>query len=155
MNEGIGTDGIAGNDHYRMTVDLNVLTISNQSLQQHRRSVDRSGRERVGCRRGERRDRYRSDGKFIEIKDDGIGMSIEDMNTSTLRVGYRRRDEDQETGRTTAKGRPVMGRKGLGKLSLFSIANTIEVHSAKNGESHGLRMTIDGITSSVQDKEPL
>ena len=25
MNEGIGTDGMAGNDHYRMTVDLNVL----------------------------------------------------------------------------------------------------------------------------------
>jgi hypothetical protein len=25
MNEGIGMDGMAGNDHYRMTVDLNVL----------------------------------------------------------------------------------------------------------------------------------
>jgi len=25
MNEGIGTEGMAGNDHYRMTVDLNVL----------------------------------------------------------------------------------------------------------------------------------
>lgn len=25
MNEGIGTDDMADNDHYRMTVDLNVL----------------------------------------------------------------------------------------------------------------------------------
>lgn len=25
MNEGIGTDGMAGNDHYRMAVDLNLL----------------------------------------------------------------------------------------------------------------------------------
>jgi len=80
-------------------------------------------------------------------------MSIEDMNTKYLRVGYRRRDENQETGRTTAKGRPVMGGKSLGKLSLFSIANTIEVHSARNGETHGLRMTIDGIHKSVQVME--
>ena len=84
------------------------------------------------------------EGKLIEIKDDGVGMSIKDMNTKYLRVGYRRRDEDQKTGRTTAKGRIVMGRKGLGKLSLLSIANTIEVHSAKDNEKpHGLRMTID------------
>lgn len=80
-------------------------------------------------------------------------MSIEDMNTKYLRVGYRRRDEDRETGRTTA-GRPVMSRKGLGKLSLFSIVNTIEVHSTKNAESHGPRMAIDGIHKSVQDREP-
>jgi hypothetical protein len=59
-------------------------------------------------------------------------MSVDDMNGKYLRVGYRRRDEDAEHGRkTTAKGRPVMGRKGLGKLSLFSIANVIEVQSAK------------------------
>lgn len=44
------------------------------------------------------------DGMFIKIKDDGIGMSNEDMNTKYLRVGYRRRDEERETGRTTAKG---------------------------------------------------
>lgn len=80
-------------------------------------------------------------------------MSIEDMNTKYLRVGYRRRDEDRETGRTTA-GRPVMSRKGLGELSLFSIVNTIEVHSTKNAESYGPRMAIDGIHKSVQDREP-
>ena len=85
------------------------------------------------------------DQKWIEIRDDGIGMSIEDMNNKYLRVGYRRRDEDSENGRKTKKGRPVMGRKGLGKLSLFSIAETIEVQSAKDGKSHGLRMTVDGI----------
>lgn len=57
-------------------------------------------------------------------------------------------------GKTTAKGRPVMGRKGLGKLSLFSIANVIEVESAKDGVAHGLRMTVEGIHESVQKKEP-
>src|SRR5690606_33731220 len=92
-------------------------------------------------------------GNWIEIVDDGIGMTIEDMNGKYLRVGYRRRDEDPEHGKTTAKGRPVMGRKGLGKLSLFSIANVIEVESAKGDAAHGLRMTVDGIHKSVQSKE--
>ena len=56
----------------------------------------------------------------ITIVDDGIGMSVKDMNEKYLRVGYRRREEDTLHGRLTAKGRPAMGRKGLGKLSLFS-----------------------------------
>ena len=155
MNEGIGTDGIAGNDHYRMTVDLNVLDHLGINLYSNIAAVLTEAVANAWDADAENVEiGIDPDGKFIEIKDDGIGMSIEDMNTKYLRVGYRRRDEDQETGRTTAKGRPVMGRKGLGKLSLFSIANTIEVHSAKNGESHGLRMTIDGIHKSVQDKEP-
>lgn len=155
MNEGIGTDGMAGSDHYRMTVDLNVLDHLGINLYSNIAAVLTEAVANAWDADAENVEiGIDPDGKFIEIKDDGIGMSIEDMNTKYLRVGYRRRDEDQETGRTTAKGRPVMGRKGLGKLSLFSIANTIEVHSAKNGEFHGLRMTIDGIHKSVQDKEP-
>ena len=92
------------------------------------------------------------DGKWIEIADDGMGMSVADMNDKYLRVGYRRREE--VSGRVTPKGRPVMGRKGLGKLSLFSIADTIEVHSAKDGGAHGLRMTVSGIHDSVRDQKP-
>lgn len=92
--------------------------------------------------------------EWIEIEDDGIGMSVDDLNGKYLRVGYRRRDEDTEHGRKTAKGRSVMGRKGLGKLSLFSIANVIEVQSAKNGGSHGFRMSVPGIHQAVQEKRP-
>src|SRR5690606_15919456 len=94
------------------------------------------------------------EGNWIEIVDDGIGMSVDDMNDKYLRVGYRRREEDALHGKTTAKGRPVMGRKGLGKLSLFSIANVIEVESSKNGSAHGLRMSVAGIHGSVQRREP-
>ena len=90
----------------------------------------------------------------IEIVDDGVGMTIDEMNDKYLRVGYRRREEDSDHGKTTAKGRQVMGRKGLGKLSLFSIAKCIDVQSAKDGHAHGLRMSTDGINKSVRDKEP-
>lgn len=93
-----------------------------------------------------------TDQNVIEIKDDGIGMTVTDMNNKYLRVGYRRREDDDPLSKVTAKGRPVMGRKGLGKLSLFSIAHVIEVQSAKDGEKHGLRMTVDGIHESVAKK---
>ncbi len=91
---------------------------------------------------------------WIEIEDDGIGMSVDDLNGKYLRVGYRRRDEDAEHGCRTAKGRPAMGRKGLGKLSLFSIANVIEVQSAKDGDMRGFRMSVPSIHEAVQEKRP-
>jgi hypothetical protein len=90
--------------------------------------------------------------EWIEIEDDGIGMSVDDLNGKYLRVGYRRRDEDAEHGGRTANGRLVMGRKGLGKLSLFSVANVIEVQSAKNGGKHGFRMSVPGIQQAVQER---
>ena len=37
-----------------------------------------------------------------------------------------------------AKGRPVMGRKGIGKLSLFAIADVVRVESSKDGARAGL-----------------
>lgn len=142
-------------DQYKMTVDLNVLDHLGINLYSNIAAVLTEAAANAWDADAEIVEiRIDPDGNWIKIIDDGIGMSIEDMNNKYLRVGYRRRDEDQDFGKTTAKGRPVMGRKGLGKLSLFSIAKTIEVHSAKDGESHGLRMTIDGIHKSVQDKEP-
>ena len=93
--------------------------------------------------------------EWIEIEDDGIGMTVDELNGKYLRVGYRRRDEDSEHGRITAKKRPVMGRKGLGKLSLFSIAETIEVQSARDGkQAAGFTMRVDGIKQAVSDKKP-
>src|SRR5690606_22779715 len=88
--------------------------------------------------------------EWIEIEDDGVGMDVGDLNGKYLRVGYRRRDEDPTHGSVTAKGRKVMGRKGLGKLSLFSIAEVIEVQSAKDGQKSGFLMTVKGIHDAVQ-----
>lgn len=155
MNTRIGGCWMPSNGEYKMTVDLNVLDHLGINLYSNIAAVLTEAVANAWDADAENVEiEIGPENKWIEIKDDGIGMSIDDMNNKYLRVGYRRRDEDQDTGRKTVKERPVMGRKGLGKLSLFSIANTIEVHSARNGESHGLRMSIDGIHKSVQDKEP-
>lgn len=140
---------------YKMTVDLNVLDHLGINLYSNIAAVLTEAvanawdadAENVYIKIG-------SDDSSIEITDDGIGMSVEDMNGKYLRVGYRRREDDSDYGRITAKGRPVMGRKGLGKLSLFSIASVIKVQSVKDSVAHGLKMTIAGINESVQNKEP-
>ncbi len=74
------------------------------------------------------------DGGTIIIKDDGSGMNIEDANEKFLTVGYDKRgkEKDVEGKVLTAKfGRLPMGRKGIGKLSTFAIANTVKVESIK------------------------
>ncbi len=142
-------------EKYRMTVDLNVLDHLGINLYSNIAAVLTEAVANAWDADAETVDiKIDPDGNWIKITDDGIGMTVGDMNGKYLRVGYRRRDEDSVHGKTTAKGRPVMGRKGLGKLSLFSIANVIEVQSAKDGLGHGLRMTVDGIHKSVEMKEP-
>lgn len=83
----------------------------------------------------------------IVISDDGFGMTVDDMNGRYLFVGYRKREDDGL--RRTPKGRAPMGRKGIGKLSLFSIAETVNVQSAKDGERHGLAMSVGDITIAI------
>ena len=85
----------------------------------------------------------------VVIADDGCGMSKEDINAKYLRVGRDRRKEEPRTARHQ---RPVMGRKGIGKLSLFSIADEIEVQSFKDGQSCGFTMSLPEIRKKIQDK---
>lgn len=83
----------------------------------------------------------------ITIQDDGHGMSAEDLNKKFLTVGYQRRKSGHER---TPSGRLVFGRKGIGKLSLFSIADTIEVHSVRNGEKAGLILSLPEIQKAIE-----
>lgn len=142
-------------DIYKMTVDLNVLDHLGINLYSNIAAVLTEAVANAWDADAETVEiRIDPNNKWIEITDDGIGMSVQDMNAKYLRVGYRRREEDSKYGKYTAKGRQVMGRKGLGKLSLFSIARLIEIQSAKEGQSHGLRLSVDGIHESVRKKEP-
>ena len=84
----------------------------------------------------------------ITITDNGIGMGLDDINKKFLKVGYRRREDSN--GGATPKGRAPMGRKGIGKLSLFSIASQIEVYSMKGGEEHALLLDTDEIEQWIK-----
>lgn len=83
----------------------------------------------------------------IIIKDSGAGMDPEDINKRFLTVGYRRRDE--QPGHTS-KGRRPMGRKGIGKLSLFSIAGCVQIETIKGGIKSSFRMHLDDIRHTIE-----
>ena len=73
-------------------------------------------------------------------------MDLKDINEKYLFVGYRKEDHD---GRITPKGRNAMGRKGIGKLSLFSIANKIEIRTVKAGEKHAFLLDVIDIKKKI------
>jgi hypothetical protein len=144
-----------GNPLYRMTVDLNVLDHLGLNLYSNIAAVLTEAVANAWDADAETVSiSVHPQGDSIEISDDGVGMSIADINDKYLRVGYRRRDQDPVHGRKTAKGRPVMGRKGLGKLSLFSIADIVDVQSARDGQTHGFRMSVAAIREAARHDSP-
>ena len=75
MKEGIGTDGMAGNDHYRMTVDLNVLDHLGINLYSNIAAVLTEAVANAWDADAENVEiGIDPDGKFIEIKDGGIDV---------------------------------------------------------------------------------
>ena len=80
---------------------------------------------------------------MIVIEDRGHGMSRDDLNKKFLFAGRRRRREEPEANGRSPKGRPIMGRKGLGKLAGFGVAKIIEVISRKEGEDHATRIALN------------
>jgi len=91
---------------------------------------------------------------YIVIEDNGEGMSHEDINKKYLTVGYKRR-KDKNRAVTKKYRRNVMGRKGIGKLSLFAIADTIEIHSYKGGEANGCILSGPDIRKLIEKNDSL
>ena len=88
----------------------------------------------------------------ITIRDDGRGMTRDDCNEKFLAVGYARRSG--EGGGKTPGGRAAIGRKGIGKLSLFSIADVAEIHTVKDGDPAqraGFVMDINKIRRKMEE----
>ena len=89
-----------------------------------------------------------ADAGCIEIRDNGLGMTRDEVQDRFLVMGFRRRDA--MPGHTPL-GRAPMGRKGIGKLSLFSIAHQVEVHTIRTGEAPcAIRMEVEEIRRQIQ-----
>lgn len=86
---------------------------------------------------------------YLVIKDDGEGMTSDDFQKKFLKIGYSKR-KDGDTN--TAKNRPFIGRKGIGKLALLSCAKKIHVIS-KTETTEFIGGTIDnsGLDQAIVD----
>jgi hypothetical protein len=91
----------------------------------------------------------REKNSFI-IKDDGIGMSRDDFQNKFLKIGYSKR-KGGET-KSPDKGRPYIGRKGIGKLALLSCSDKITVMS-KTADGDYVGGTIDntGLDDAIEN----
>ena len=85
----------------------------------------------------------------ITIQDDGIGMTRDQAIDHFLTIGYRRRFEQ----RTTERGRRPMGRKGIGKLASFSIAQIVSVYTCHSGKRTTFRMDADKIKENIAEDD--
>lgn len=92
----------------------------------------------------------------IVVKDDGHGMTYQECNDFYLLVGRDRRSN--QAGWTEEynglRSRKAQGRKGIGKLAGFGIANLISVRTAKDGEIAHFEMDYDKLTDSSDFTDP-
>ncbi|MFE6972463.1 ATP-binding protein [Streptomyces sp. NPDC057682] len=97
----------------------------------------------------------------IVIKDDGHGMTRAEMNAHYLTVGADRRTRPGGGDVSRERKRPVMGRKGIGKLAPFGICKTVEIISAGGPQtehgyaiSHIILHLPDMLTDTDRDYNP-
>ena len=77
--------------------------------------------------------------KSIVVKDRGIGMSYDELNSQFLIIGRNRRDEGLKE---TPCNRIASGKKGLGKLALFGIGGQIDIETTKKGEENCTKLSL-------------
>lgn len=92
------------------------------------------------------------DNQQVVVSDNGSGMTAKELDRRFLTVGYKKRTEE---GLASPRfSRPFMGRKGIGKLSVFSVAKRVSVYSVKDGTASGLVIDVDDLQEKIRDAEP-
>lgn len=71
--------------------------------------------------------------KKIIVEDNGHGMSFQEINDKFLLIGRNRRVTEDSQKSENGK-RYVIGKKGLGKLAFFGIAEHIRIETVRNNE---------------------
>lgn len=87
----------------------------------------------------------------VSILDDGCGMNTEEINQRFLQVAYQKRDDLGDI--SPRYQRRFMGRKGIGKLSVFSIANNVKVYSLKQDEKNSFEINVPELLEAVRNNQ--
>ncbi len=86
----------------------------------------------------------------ITVKDDGHGMTFDECNELYLAVGRDRRAGTSEWTKAYngIEARKVQGRKGIGKLAGFGIADRLEVRTVKGKQASHFALDFSELTRS-------
>lgn len=85
-------------------------------------------------------------GDPIVIRDDGAGMTEEELRRHYLKIAKDRRLARGE--RTAGKNRKVKGRKGIGKFAGFMAAAVMTVETRSRGRLYRFTLRLDDITNA-------
>ncbi|KOA61072.1 hypothetical protein BAAM0499_04560 [Bifidobacterium animalis subsp. animalis MCC 0499] len=97
---------------------------------------------------------YDKDADRIVITDDGCGMSADVLNSRFLTVGYHKRNAEGDV--SPLYRRQFMGRKGIGKLSAFSLADIMRVESKRADSSvNGFTIDVNELDKAIKSSNPL
>jgi signal transduction histidine kinase len=86
---------------------------------------------------------------YIEIVDTGTGMEYRQLTDVYLTIGTRsrlverKRREESSAGADGEGSRPILGEKGVGRLSAMRLGWRLEVTTATKEESHWNLLTVD------------
>lgn len=87
----------------------------------------------------------------VIVKDHGYGMDESTLNDAFLRIGRKKRDE--EKSETSPDGRKLMGRKGLGKLAVFGVADEVEIRTVKEGTAVCIQLNFPAMMNTPSGTE--
>ena len=91
---------------------------------------------------------------LLTIDDNGLGMTVDEVNRKFLVVGRNRRKEEKtDEIKFNGKTRRVIGRKGLGKLAGFGVAGRVEIVTHKDGKFVEFRMDYDKIQERLSEEK--
>lgn len=91
--------------------------------------------------------------KSITVRDNGTGMDYNDVQGKFLVIGRNRRQEEGDKPSPNYKRLPT-GKKGLGKLALFGLANTITVDTVKAKKRNRFTLNWENLLSAQGTYNP-
>jgi signal transduction histidine kinase len=79
---------------------------------------------------------------YIDLKDTGEGMSLNDLREVYLTIGTRSRLKQRQNN-GNGHSRPLLGEKGVGRLSTMRLGRRLLVRSSQHGEPRWNMLSID------------
>ncbi|MBD2704939.1 sensor histidine kinase [Spirosoma sp. BT702] len=78
---------------------------------------------------------------YILFSDKGEGMSLEELDSIYLTIGTRSRQKQRQIA--TVNSRPILGEKGIGRLSVMRLGDGLKIVTTKSGELTNNELNID------------
>lgn len=94
-----------------------------------------------------------NEANYIDIIDKGEGMSLRELRDNYLTIGTRARLEQREEQASIPGARPILGEKGLGRLSAMRLGSRLKVTTSKADEPRWNVLEVDwNLFSNASDK---